>query len=211
MSTSKWRKIRVRSVSGASASLSSQCSTSTLGLVRERQSPAAAWRASRQVLFSVLIRAADSTPMEMLLDRSRFVSGSAIYGLTGMLIRGSPDCNEHDQRPRYYGETTSSMPLPLNGSIFTVPAGNLAETSSSPPSALTMRRRVEICMSDCFSSFDRLGCLIPGADRRLAAGSYPPARGFHSAAARPGAPECVPPRDAASFSWSSASPIRRMT
>jgi hypothetical protein len=38
----------------------------------------------------------------------------------------------------------------LNWSILTVPSGNLATTSSSPPSAFTIRRRVEICMSDCF-------------------------------------------------------------
>ena len=63
MSTSKWRKIRVRSLSGSSTSLTSQCSTSTLGFVRDRQSPAADWRAFRQVLFSVLIRAAESTAM----------------------------------------------------------------------------------------------------------------------------------------------------
>jgi hypothetical protein len=38
----------------------------------------------------------------------------------------------------------------LNWSILTVSSGNLATTSSSPPSAFTIRRRVEICMSDCF-------------------------------------------------------------
>ena len=50
-----------------------------------------------------------------------------------------------------------------NWSIFTVPFGNFARTSSSPPKALTIFRSVETCMSDCFSSFDRLGCFMPRA------------------------------------------------
>ena len=41
---SKCRKISTRSVFGASESLSSQCSISTLAFVRERQRPAPAWR-----------------------------------------------------------------------------------------------------------------------------------------------------------------------
>jgi hypothetical protein len=41
----------------------SQCSTSTLGLVRDKQSPAAAWSALREVRFNVLIKAPESTPM----------------------------------------------------------------------------------------------------------------------------------------------------
>ncbi len=45
----------------------------------------------------------------------------------------------------------------LNGSTFTVPPGNLAETSNSPPKAFTIRRRVEICISDSFSNRGRLG------------------------------------------------------
>ena len=32
-------------------------------------------------------------------------------------------------------------------------------TSNSPPRAFTIRRKVEICMSDGFSSFDRQGLL----------------------------------------------------
>ncbi len=63
VSTSKWRKMRVRSVFPASTSLTSQCSTSTLGFVRERQRPAAAWSAFTHVVFNVLIKAAESTPM----------------------------------------------------------------------------------------------------------------------------------------------------
>ena len=63
VSTSKWRKMRVRSVFAASTSFTSQCSTSTLGLVRDRQSPAAAWSAFTQVVFNVLIKAPESTPM----------------------------------------------------------------------------------------------------------------------------------------------------
>ena len=63
VSTSKCRKIRVRSPSGSSTSLTSQCSTSTLGLVRDRQSPAADCKAFKQVWFKVLIRAAESTPI----------------------------------------------------------------------------------------------------------------------------------------------------
>jgi hypothetical protein len=51
----------------------------------------------------------------------------------------------------------------LNWSSLTVPLGNLATISSSPPSAFTIRRRVDICMSDCHSNFDGLGCLMPSA------------------------------------------------
>ena len=34
-----------------------------------------------------------------------------------------------------YGETALPMPVSLNGSIFTVPVGKLAETCRSPPEA----------------------------------------------------------------------------
>lgn len=43
--------------------------------------------------------------------------------------------------PGIYGETALPPPTSLNCSIFTVPAGNLAETSNSPPKAFTIRRR----------------------------------------------------------------------
>jgi hypothetical protein len=67
---------------------------------------------------------------------------------------------------RHQGQFTKyyRVPVPpacLNWSILPVPLGNLATTPSSPPRAVTIRRSVEICMSDCFSSFDRLGCLMP--------------------------------------------------
>src|SRR5207237_1238260 len=48
-----------------------------------------------------------------------------------------------------------------NCSIFTAPLENLAITSSLPPSAAMIRLSVDICISDWFSSLERLGCLIP--------------------------------------------------
>jgi hypothetical protein len=71
--------------------------------------------------------------------------------------------SERDDGLRHYGETVAPPLVSLNGSIFTVPSGNLATTSSSPPNAFTIRRNVDICMSDCLSSFDKLGCLMPRA------------------------------------------------
>src|SRR5487761_370929 len=56
-----------------------------------------------------------------------------------------------------------NKPHYLNCVILTRPVRNLATTSSSPPSALTIFCSVETCMSACCSSFDKLGCLMPRA------------------------------------------------
>ena len=62
-STSNSLKTRFRSPSGCSASLSNQCSTSTLWLLLDRHSPAADCSEFKQVVLSVLTSAPESIPI----------------------------------------------------------------------------------------------------------------------------------------------------